>query len=928
MITPRTTSLVRAANLRLFRRALVRLARQGAPLDARDRLVVVPTTAARLLLTRTIERSAPGATVVLPEIVTRADLHDRLFARLAAVDVPPVYRGVEREAMLALACHEAIRAGVEPPFRVRPALVGAMLDFYDALRRQQKSVDDFERLAVAYLEGDADSDRGAARLLLQTRFLVAAFRDFERRAVEAGGLDEHAVRQRLLAQPAAYPWRHVVLAVRDRGTDPYGLFPCDWDLLSRIPGLEQLDVVATDMTVAGTFHERIHGLLPGIEEEREGDGEVLEEPTLLVSPEGETVQTARDREDEVGGFVRWVRQLASERPDLRLDGVGLVVQQRLPYVYLAREVCRSAGVPLQMVDALPLAAEPYAAAVDQVLACVGANMARAQAVELLRSPHLAFMDDEGARLSDADVSALDRALAEAGYLGDVEALARLVDAWSAADAPSAPSRAAVRAARVLRGVALELVPLMASAAVAVQVERLRQFLAAHQAVPADDVLRARQLRARGAVHGLLASIGEAHTRFPGVQVDGDELAALLRRAIEAHTFAPRTGSEGVHLVDAESARFGDFTHVQLAGLVDGEWPGSARRDIFYSAGLLRDLGWPAERERVDAVRASFVDLLRLPSSRLVVSAFSLEQDALVSPSVLVEDVEHAGLPAIEHVRPARRIFEYEALGTDPWRVDVGSDEMQRWSAVRQARHAGPLPSPGRVRARAAGVYSVSALERYQDCPFKFFAQDVLRLEEPVVDEAHMSPRSRGRFIHEVFQRFFEAWQARYGGTIDTSRLAEARHLFEEVSGPLLARLSPADARLERLRLFGSAIAMGIVDVVLALEAERRVDVRERMLEHRFEGAYTLGATDGWSMTINGVADRIDLLDGRRLRVIDYKSGSAPDPKRALQVSVYALCAQEHLATARGEQWEVDEAAYVAFTGKRPLLRVNAICIHW
>ena len=35
----------------------------------------------------------------------------------------------------------------------------------------------------------------------------------------------------------------------------------------------------------------------------EGDGEALEEPTLLVSPGGETVQTARDREGEVGGFV-------------------------------------------------------------------------------------------------------------------------------------------------------------------------------------------------------------------------------------------------------------------------------------------------------------------------------------------------------------------------------------------------------------------------------------------------------------------------------------------------------------------------------------------------------------------------------------------------------------------------------------------------
>ena len=71
----------------------------------------------------------------------------------------------------------------------------------------------------------------------------------------------------------------------------------------------------------------------------------------------------------------------------------------------------------------------------------------------------------------------------------------------------------------------------------------------------------------------------------------------------------------------------------------------------------------------------------------------------------------------------------------------------------------------------------------------------------------------------------------------------------------------------------------------------------------------------------GVADRIDLLAGNRLRVIDYKSGSAPQPKRALQVPIYALCAQERLAEQRGGDWTVDEAAYVAFTGKRSLVPV-------
>jgi hypothetical protein len=37
-------------------------------------------------------------------------------------------------------------------------------------------------------------------------------------------------------------------------------------------------------------------------------------------------------------------------------------------------------------------------------------------------------------------------------------------------------------------------------------------------------------------------------------------------------------------------------------------------------------------DRLEGVRAAFADLLRLPASRLSVSVFALEADALVSPS--------------------------------------------------------------------------------------------------------------------------------------------------------------------------------------------------------------------------------------------------------------------------------------------------------
>jgi ATP-dependent helicase/nuclease subunit B len=246
-----------------------------------------------------------------------------------------------------------------------------------------------------------------------------------------------------------------------------------------------------------------------------------------------------------------------------------------------------------------------------------------------------------------------------------------------------------------------------------------------------------------------------------------------------------------------------------------------------------------------------------------------------------------------------------------------ADGARAWAARRRQRNVGTNPRfRGQTDAHVLPALSLSALERYQDCPFKFFAADVLRLEEAPEDETMLSPRARGRFIHEVFERFFEAWDARGHGAITYGRLDDARALMREVAEMHLARLPAADAAIERTRLFGSAISRGMADVVLEHEVEHPANVIARLLEHRFEGEFALGSSDGRRARLKGVADRIDLLEGHRLRVFDYKSGSAPNPRRALQVPIYALSAQEQLTARDREAWAIDEAAYLAFTGKR------------
>ena len=926
MITPRTTRLVRVPDLQAFREAVVRPACDGGALDARDRLVIVPTHAAAAHLLRSMEGSAltgRGA-LAIPDLVTPAELIERLAERLP--QPAPRLTTAEREVLLGVAARSARDAGQEPPFRLRPALVAEMLRFYDALRLNGKDVDTFERLALGMLEPGASYDRGADRLVRQTRFLAAAFRDFERRS-GAEGVDPHHMRHEVLTTAASRPYRHVVVTVADAAFDPYGLLPAQWDLLARLPGLERLDVIVTDTMLAGALHERVHQLLPGLDEVRADVEETRPLPALVATAGKGAVHISRDREEEVAAFARRVKQMARGGTLPSLDRAALVVKQPLPYVYVAREVLRSGGVPCQLFDTLPLAAEPYAAALDLVLSFVSSGFGRLPAIALLRSPHFRFAQPPAAEsrseagLSGRDVAALDRALAEAGYSGGIDVLERLVSAWSErVDARPERARAACAA---LLDIARALASLRTDAAAAAQLATLRDFLVAHERLPsASDSLRARHLRARAAVLGTIETLRAAYERFDARPTPFDDVGALLRRWIEGQTFAPRSGERGVHVVDAESARFGAFDLVQIAGLVEGEWPDRPRRNIFYSTSILRELGWPAEADRVDGARAAFRDLLRLPRRWLVASAFALESDAIVSPSPFVEDVEHAPLERAGLEDSHVRIFEHEALLLDPPDARPLSRYAQSWLARRQVvRALSDARYRGMTRPHAPPVFSLGALERYQDCPFKFFAADVLRLQEAPSDESTTSPRARGRFVHEVFQAFFATWDRDVGGAITPANLDKARHVFVGAAEPLLSRLPESEAALERTRLFGSAISLGIADIVLGLEAARPGEIQERLLEHRFEGTFELGGTDRRRVALRGVADRIDLLSGRRLRVIDYKTGSAPNPRRALQVPVYALCAQEQLGARDGTPWTVQDAAYVAFRGRRPLVSV-------
>ena len=170
-------------------------------------------------------------------------MYDRLQGRLA--DPPRRLTSLERDVMAQAAARATAARGQELSFQLRPGLIAEMLRFYDQLRRLSQQVNRFEELIEEAL-GNDEVDRAAQRMRIQTRFLAGAFRDYERRVRESGGCDEHTLRERLMAEPAADPVRRVIVTMPDWIADAAGLYQADFDLLTRIPGLESLDIVSTE----------------------------------------------------------------------------------------------------------------------------------------------------------------------------------------------------------------------------------------------------------------------------------------------------------------------------------------------------------------------------------------------------------------------------------------------------------------------------------------------------------------------------------------------------------------------------------------------------------------------------------------------------------------------------------------------------------
>lgn len=187
--------------------------------------------------------------------------------------------------------------------------------------------------------------------------------------------------------------------------------------------------------------------------------------------------------------------------------------------------------------------------------------------------------------------------------------------------------------------------------------------------------------------------------------------------------------------------------------------------------------------------------------------------------------------------------------------------------------ASPDPAPDAPRRRPA--LSPSRAGDFKRCPLLYRFRAVDRLPEPP-----SPPQVRGTLVHAVLERLFDLPAPRRDP-------AAARALV----APTWAELRAAEPALAT-DLFPDPAGTGpwlasagdLLDGWFALEDPRRIEPAARELLVEVELASGL--------LLRGYVDRLDVAADGRMRVVDYKTGSAPPPPgeaRALfPMKFYAL----------------------------------------
>ncbi len=707
-----------------------------------------------------------------------------------------------------------------------------------------------------------------------------------------------------------------------------------------------------------------------------------------------TILDAAGRREEVLLIARTIKQLAGALPGRDLGRVCVAMFRPEPYTPLFREIFAEYGIPANITDRFALDQSPVVIAVMALLGVQERNYRVSDLMRALTTPYFSFGKDDD-RIDAGNLHEVAASLRiRAGHsvwlrridnrLRDVSERLATADDDIELFQLAREQNMLQQARRDIERIAALLAPFSSPldpANFRTHVHELLNRLHIAEGIlsPGSAMMTDEQREKDARAYQKFLSFLDDYLEILGIQEHGAGPQPLsfyldaLRTAIPQVRYNIRQKwSYGVQVTSLEETRGLEFDVMMIAGLVDGEFPPLYQPEVLFSRArreLYEQRHLVEHRYLFYQVASNFTEHLYLTCPRrdgnvqLMPSSFL---DALAAV-VAVDDRRGTAVPAEpEPLCSVQELLHYAGTlpGMDtsgllpPGLEGIGMEvretleQMRLASTVERGRQeSGGLPGfNGMIGGDLSGsalsalqalrnrVYSVTQLESYGSCPFRFYAEKVLRLRIPPVVEDGITPAERGALLHEILFQFYVERRAKKLPTMaecTDEEFSSAIDRMREIARTRLDAVMTDDAlwEAEKHLYLGAAERKGVLSDFLHLERTQAYDTRPAF----FELAFGTRAGGRKSMDpllmipeplrvgevrLRGKIDRLDMGNGAA-KIIDYKTGSTLMSRdelelgMSLQLPVYLYAVERLFA---GETRDQVQAAAGVTVRLRPPVR--------
>ena len=635
------------------------------------------------------------------------------------------------------------------------------------------------------------------------------------------------------------------------------------------------------------------------EETADGDVELLSAPG-----EGrEAVEIARR-------CLRWVKERG-----FKFSEIGILLRSAEPYAPLLAETFSHAGIPFYLHGGIPLWKTPEGQSLRLLFRIVEEDLSRAGVVEFLSFAPLSFERILDRKASHADPALWDLFSLQAGIVkGREQWQARLPRLLPRLEG----QRECLEALIHFMGLLLRLLEKLPRRGSWSELASSVAALARELFLPSVSMQKIIGEIEKLSGHDFLGEEIDLDFFFQAVE------SALTSARLEAGSF----GKEGVFIGDLMSARAIPFRGVIVPGMVERLFPLMHRQDPvlldrerqYLSETLKKEL--PQKEQGFDEERLLFSLALMSAEERILLSFPRLEpftareripsffllrlMEAAVGKAVDFSDFEQwrmlerlplsrlfprsvsESLTALEYdLSQAEAALEARGLtGLDylsqlsPFFSRSLRAEASRWGERRFTEFDGLLHSKqsraelDRLYGADGTAFSPTSLETYARCPYRYFIERLLKLEELEEPDqlVALSPLDRGALMHQILFLFFTRLKEEGRLPLSSQERSHLNRLVTELAGGVFKAFEEEKATgypllwsLEKEKILVSL--SGFVEA----ELSDQEGYHPAYFEQNFTCPFPLdgkGAID-----LRGKIDRIDLsADGRRARIIDYKTG--------------------------------------------------------